>query len=68
MKDERPARAKSAEPQPEPLLDPSGDSDEPAFSWLTPAADDSGAASGSSRAPGTGSAPVAGTQGTAGPA
>ncbi|TQJ35823.1 TIGR01906 family membrane protein [Arthrobacter sp. SLBN-122] len=40
MNDETPARAKSAAPQPEPLLDTSGDSDEPAFSWLTPAAGD----------------------------
>ncbi len=37
MKDETPARAKSAAPQPEPFLDTSGDSEEPAFSWLTPA-------------------------------
>ncbi|HKU02566.1 MAG TPA: TIGR01906 family membrane protein [Arthrobacter sp.] len=37
MNDETPVRAKSAAPQPEPLLDTSGDSDEPAFSWLTPA-------------------------------
>ncbi|WJH25610.1 TIGR01906 family membrane protein [Pseudarthrobacter defluvii] len=36
MNDETPARAKSAAPQPEPLLDTSGDSDEPAFSWLAP--------------------------------
>ncbi|UUL76001.1 TIGR01906 family membrane protein [Pseudarthrobacter sp. Fe7] len=36
MNDETPARAKSAAPQPEPFLDTSGDSDEPAFSWLTP--------------------------------
>ena len=36
MKDETPARAKSAPPQPEPFLDTSGDSDEPAFSWMTP--------------------------------
>ncbi|MCT9627151.1 TIGR01906 family membrane protein [Pseudarthrobacter equi] len=34
MKDETPARAKSAKPQPEPFLDTSGDSDEPAFSWM----------------------------------
>ena len=40
MKDETPARAKSAAPQPEPFLDTSGDSDEPAFSWLTPAGTD----------------------------
>ncbi|MDQ0826702.1 integral membrane protein (TIGR01906 family) [Arthrobacter sp. B2I5] len=40
MNDETPARAKSAAPQPEPFLDTSGDSDEPAFSWLTPAAGD----------------------------
>ncbi|BCW53875.1 MULTISPECIES: TIGR01906 family membrane protein [unclassified Arthrobacter] len=40
MNDETPARAKSATPQPEPFLDTSGDSDEPAFSWLTPAAGD----------------------------
>lgn len=40
MNDETPARAKSATPQPEPFLDTSGDSDEPAFSWLTPAAAD----------------------------
>lgn len=37
MNDETPARAKSEAPQPEPILDTSGDSDEPAFSWLTPA-------------------------------
>lgn len=37
MKDETPARARRAEPQPEPVLDTSGDSDEPAFSWMTPA-------------------------------
>ena len=36
VKDETPARAKSATPQPEPFLDTSGDSDEPAFSWLKP--------------------------------
>ena len=36
MNDETPVRAKSAAPQPEPLLDTSRDSDEPAFSWLTP--------------------------------
>jgi integral membrane protein (TIGR01906 family) len=40
VNDETPARAKSAAPQPEPFLDTSGDSDEPAFSWLTPAAGD----------------------------
>lgn len=38
VNDETPARAKSEAPQPEPLLDTSGDSDEPAFSWLAPAA------------------------------
>jgi integral membrane protein (TIGR01906 family) len=37
VKDETPARAKSAAPQPEPFLDTSGDSEEPAFSWLAPA-------------------------------
>ncbi|MDQ0801959.1 TIGR01906 family membrane protein [Arthrobacter sp. SLBN-112] len=37
MNDETPARAKSDAPQAEPLLDSSGDSDEPAFSWLAPA-------------------------------
>ncbi|WP_163164289.1 TIGR01906 family membrane protein [Arthrobacter sp. Alg241-R88] len=42
MKDETPARARRAEPQPEPVLDTSGDSDEPAFSWLTPAGSGSG--------------------------
>jgi len=36
VNDETPVRAKSAAPQPEPLLDTSRDSDEPAFSWLTP--------------------------------
>jgi integral membrane protein (TIGR01906 family) len=41
VNDETPARAKSAAPQPEPFLDTSGDSDEPAFSWLTPAGGDS---------------------------
>ncbi|TNB73700.1 TIGR01906 family membrane protein [Arthrobacter sp. BB-1] len=65
MKDETPARAKSPEPQPEPLLDTSGDSDEPAFSWLTPgsgstAAGGSGTASGSSAAPAT-AAPASST-------
>lgn len=40
VNDETPARAKSATPQPEPFLDTSGDSDEPAFSWLTPAGGD----------------------------
>jgi len=40
VNDETPARAKSAAPQPEPLLDTSGDSDEPAFSWLTPAGEE----------------------------
>ena len=40
MNDETPARAKSAAPQPEPFLDTSGDSDEPAFSWLTPTGGD----------------------------
>ncbi len=40
MNDETPARAKSAAPQPEPFLDTSGDSDEPAFSWLAPAGGD----------------------------
>jgi integral membrane protein (TIGR01906 family) len=40
VNDETPARAKSAAPQPEPFLDTSGDSDEPAFSWLTAAAGD----------------------------
>jgi integral membrane protein (TIGR01906 family) len=65
VKDETPARAKSPEPQPEPLLDTSGDSDEPAFSWLTPgsgssAATSSSAASGSSDAPAT-AAPASST-------
>ncbi|MBT2248542.1 TIGR01906 family membrane protein [Arthrobacter sp. BHU FT2] len=41
MKDETPARATSAQPQPEPFLDTSGDSDEPAFSWMTPVGADS---------------------------
>jgi integral membrane protein (TIGR01906 family) len=50
VKDETPARAKSAGPQPEPLLDTSGDSDEPAFSWLTPAGNGSSAAAGPSAA------------------
>jgi integral membrane protein (TIGR01906 family) len=40
VNDETPARAKSATPQPEPFLDTSGDSDEPAFSWLTPTGGD----------------------------
>lgn len=53
MKDETPARAKSAVPQPEPFLDTSGDSDEPAFSWLTPAGKDT-AKTGSDDAPATG--------------
>ena len=48
MKDETPARGAHAEPKPEPLLDTSGDSEEPAFSWLTP----SSAGSGSSAAGG----------------
>ncbi|PNI07807.1 TIGR01906 family membrane protein [Arthrobacter sp. AFG7.2] len=56
MKDETPARAKSAEPQPEPLLDTSGDSDEPAFSWLTPSGNGSSAATGSPAAAAAGSA------------
>ncbi|MBT2565602.1 TIGR01906 family membrane protein [Arthrobacter sp. ISL-85] len=43
MNDETPVRAKSAAPQPEPLLDTSGDSDEPAFSWLTPTDGDNSA-------------------------
>ncbi|MFJ5861626.1 TIGR01906 family membrane protein [Pseudarthrobacter sp. NPDC092439] len=38
MKDEKPARDKSAGPAPEPVMDTSADSDEPAFSWMTPAA------------------------------
>ncbi|SDT06197.1 integral membrane protein TIGR01906 [Pseudarthrobacter equi] len=42
MKDETPARAKSAKPQPEPFLDTSGDSDEPAFSWMAADAADNG--------------------------
>ncbi len=46
MKDETPARAKSAAPQPEPFLDTSGDSDEPAFSWLTPAGADTARSAG----------------------
>jgi integral membrane protein (TIGR01906 family) len=50
VKDETPARAKSAGPQPEPLLDTSGDSDEPAFSWLTPAGNGSAAEAGPSAA------------------
>lgn len=52
MKDETPARAKSAAPQPEPFLDTSGDSDEPAFSWLTPEGKDNGK-TGSDDAPAT---------------
>lgn len=51
MKDETPARAKSAGPQPEHHLDTSGDSDEPAFSWLAPAGKGSGSAAGSSSSP-----------------
>ncbi|SEQ20223.1 TIGR01906 family membrane protein [Arthrobacter sp. OV608] len=39
MKDETPARARRAEPQPDPILDTSGDSAEPAFSWMTGATD-----------------------------
>jgi integral membrane protein (TIGR01906 family) len=35
VKDETPARARRAEPQPDPILDTSGDSDEPAFSWMS---------------------------------
>jgi integral membrane protein (TIGR01906 family) len=42
VKDETPARARRDEPQPEPVLDTSGDSDEPAFAWMTPAATDTG--------------------------
>ncbi|WP_426766391.1 TIGR01906 family membrane protein [Pseudarthrobacter sp. 1G09] len=42
MKDETPARATSAKPQPEPFLDTSGDSDEPAFSWMAADAPDNG--------------------------
>jgi integral membrane protein (TIGR01906 family) len=56
VKDETPARAKSPEPQPEPLLDTSGDSDEPAFSWLTPGTG-STSTTGSTAASGSGSAP-----------
>ncbi|WP_406633294.1 TIGR01906 family membrane protein [Pseudarthrobacter quantipunctorum] len=59
MKDEKPARAKSAEPQPEPHLDTSGDSDEPAFSWLTPAGKGSSTAAGSSAAPAVSAPPAA---------
>jgi integral membrane protein (TIGR01906 family) len=35
VKDETPARARRAEPQPDPILDASGDSEEPAFSWMS---------------------------------
>jgi len=42
VKDETPARATSAKPQPEPFLDTSGDSDEPAFSWMAADAPDNG--------------------------
>ena len=72
MKDETPARAKSAAPQPEPFLDTSGDSDEPAFSWMTPAGKDpaESASTGPSAAePAAGSSAVgteAGTGSTAG--
>jgi integral membrane protein (TIGR01906 family) len=48
VKDETPARARRAEPQPDPVLDTSEDSDEPAFSWLT-----GGTESGSPAADGT---------------
>lgn len=72
MKDETPARAKSPEPQPEPLLDTSRDSDEPAFSWLTPgrgssAASSSSAASGSSAAPASGAPAPSTADGSATP-
>lgn len=67
MKDETPARAKSSEPQPEPLLDTSGDSDEPAFSWLTPG-NGSTAAKGSSAASGSSSAQTSSAQASSNPA
>lgn len=67
MKDETPARAKSPEPQPEPLLDTSGDSDEPAFSWLTPG-NGSTAAKGSSAASGSSSAQTSSAQASSNPA
>jgi integral membrane protein (TIGR01906 family) len=35
VKDETPARARRAEPQPDPILDTSEDTDEPAFSWMS---------------------------------
>lgn len=38
MKDDKPGLDKSAAPAPEPLMDTSADSDEPAFSWMAPAA------------------------------
>lgn len=57
VKDEKPARDKSAGPQPEPVLETSADPDEPAFSWMTPAAPGT---AGSSKE--TGAAPEAATQ------
>lgn len=56
MKDEKPARNKSAGPHPEPLPETPADSDEPAFSWMTPAPRTAG---GSKE---TGTAPEAATQ------
>ncbi|MDQ0924344.1 integral membrane protein (TIGR01906 family) [Pseudarthrobacter sp. W1I19] len=44
MKDDTPARARRAEPQPDPILDTSGDSAEPAFSWMTGGTDTGGPA------------------------
>jgi integral membrane protein (TIGR01906 family) len=48
VKDETPARARRAEPQPDPVLDTSADSEEPAFSWMT-----GGTGAGSSAADGS---------------
>ncbi|MGX1161839.1 integral membrane protein (TIGR01906 family) [Arthrobacter sp. SLBN-100] len=59
MKDETPARARRTEPQPDPILDTSGDSEEPAFSWMT-----GGAGAGSSAADGTREAGSSAADGT----
>ncbi|MGX5714545.1 TIGR01906 family membrane protein [Arthrobacter sp. MAHUQ-56] len=63
MNDETPARAKSAAPQPEPFLDTSGDSDEPAFSWLKPAGGEA-SGEGPGRPAEAGAAPATGTSAT----
>jgi integral membrane protein (TIGR01906 family) len=69
VKDEKPARDKSAGPAPEPVLDTPADSDEPAFSWMTPAAPrtaGSGQETGTAASPAT-TAPAAAADGPAQP-